>query len=104
VQRAHFGRLLDGEPDVLPGYRLASITIADPAVVATSGSAVHRIVIPTGDPADAVEGTLFRLTEAELAAADAYETADYVRVEAGLRSGRRAWVYAAADPEACSAP
>jgi hypothetical protein len=102
VQRANFGRLLDGEADVLPGYRLGNVTISDPAVVATSGSATHLIVIPTGDPADTVPGLLFRITAAELAAADAYETADYVRVEAVLSSGRRAWVYAAADPEACA--
>lgn len=102
MQRANFGRLLDGEPDVLVGYRLGSVTIADPDVVATSGSAVHAVVIPTGSAADQVAGMLFRITEAELAAADAYETADYIRVEAVLRSGRRAWVYAAADPQACA--
>jgi hypothetical protein len=39
-----------------------------------------------------VEGTLFRLTEADVASADAYEV-DYVRREVLLRSGRRAFVY-----------
>jgi hypothetical protein len=40
-----------------------------------------------------VPGTLFLITEAELAAADAYEVSDYKRIEVSLRSGRRAWVY-----------
>ncbi|WP_281280720.1 hypothetical protein [Falsirhodobacter xinxiangensis] len=36
---------------------------------------------------------VFRITAAELAAADAYEVADYKRVEVALTSGRKAWVY-----------
>ncbi|WP_371319933.1 gamma-glutamylcyclotransferase family protein [Variovorax sp. dw_308] len=37
VQRATFGRLLSGQPDSLPGYRLEQVAIRDAAVVATSG-------------------------------------------------------------------
>ena len=44
------------------------------------------------DPA-AVEGTVFLISEAELAAADVYEVDDYVRVAVPLRSGQTAWVY-----------
>ena len=102
MQRANFGRLLEGERDQLAGYRLGSVTIDDPEVVSESGSAVHLIVIPTGDPEDLVNGIVFMVTAAELEAADDYETDAYVRVEVALRSGRRAWVYAAADPATCA--
>jgi gamma-glutamylcyclotransferase (GGCT)/AIG2-like uncharacterized protein YtfP len=40
-----------------------------------------------------VEGTVFAISEADLAAADEYEVDDYVRVAVPLRSGRTAWVY-----------
>lgn len=100
VQRASFGRLLDGRPDRLPGHRVDVVLIADPDVVAVSGSDRHPIVRATGDPRDAVEGTVFDLSPAELAAADAYEVDDYRRVLARLASGRQAWVYLARDADA----
>jgi len=93
VQLANFGRLLEGAPDFAPGYRLSTIMIDDPAVVAASGSAEHRIIAASGDPRDEVAGTVFEIGAAELAAADAYEVADYTRVEITLRSGRAAWAY-----------
>ena len=37
VQRATYGRLLEGRADILCGYRLAPLTITDPGVVALSG-------------------------------------------------------------------
>ncbi len=95
VQLAQFGRRMDGEPDAIAGYRLSSVTIRDPAVVGLSGIEVHKILVATGDPADEIGGMVLRITAAELVAADEYETSDYVRVEAPLRSGRRAWVYVA---------
>ncbi|MBP7064140.1 gamma-glutamylcyclotransferase family protein [Ferrovibrio sp.] len=93
VQLASFGRKLEGSADALPGYRQTMLEITDPAVLATSGEKFHPIVTPSGDPADAVPGQVFRITAAELAAADAYEVADYRRIEVTLRSGIRAWVY-----------
>ena len=36
---------------------------------------------------------VFEITADELAAADAYEVADYKRVEIMLLSGKKAWVY-----------
>jgi gamma-glutamylcyclotransferase (GGCT)/AIG2-like uncharacterized protein YtfP len=93
VQLASFGRLLTGAPDALPGYASTMIEITDPEVVAKSGMKFHPVVVETGNPSDEVPGTLFFITEAELAAADAYEVSDYKRVEVLLRSGRRAWVY-----------
>jgi hypothetical protein len=96
VQRALFGRELDMRPDALAGYRLSTVAIGDPSVVETSGLEVHLIVVPTGDPADRVEGVVVSLTAAELAAADAYETADYARVTVTLASGIEAFLYAQA--------
>jgi gamma-glutamylcyclotransferase (GGCT)/AIG2-like uncharacterized protein YtfP len=93
VQLSTFGRELDGSPDRLPGYTLATVKITDPGVVAVSGADRHPIVRATGDPAHHVEGTVFEITDAELAAADDYEVADYRRVLVTLASGVRAWVY-----------
>jgi hypothetical protein len=99
VQRANYGRLLEGEADVLPGYRLEPLAITDPEVVRISGKAIHTIARRSGDPADLVPGMVFALTEAELAATDRYEVDVYGRVEAVLASGRRALVYVGPDLE-----
>ena len=93
VQLANYGRELEGHPDVLAGYGLAPLTITDPQIVAVSGKAVHTIARPTGDSADRISGIVFELTDAELAATDAYEVDGYSRVEVTLASGRGAWVY-----------
>lgn len=93
VQIATFGRRLEGHSDAIAGYRLETLAITDPAVVATSGSDRHPVLVADEDPGAAVEGTVFRITEGELAAADHYEVDDYERVEAPLRGGGSAWVY-----------
>ena len=98
VQLAIFGRALAGQADVLPGYALLPIQLTDPDVVTTSGTALHTIVRKTGNPADEVPGIVLRITQAELAAADAYETADYTRVTVRLESGIEAFVYVDARP------
>ena len=93
VQLANFGRLLSGRPDALPGYRLYSIDIADPAVVALSGKSQHSIAKRSGNSTDAVTGMVFEITPEELIAADRYEVADYTRVQVTLKSALEAWVY-----------
>ncbi|MER8096141.1 gamma-glutamylcyclotransferase family protein [Streptomyces goshikiensis] len=93
VQLARFGRLLEGTSDALPGYTTSVVRITDPDVIAASGSDLHPVVVPSGDQADAVPGTLFRITGSELAAADDYEVDDYARTEVVLRSGATAWAY-----------
>lgn len=97
VQLANFGRRLAGAADAVLGYRLASVAIDDPEVVAESGASVHPIMVATGDPADRIAGTVFLLSEAELAAADAYEVDAYVRVAVPLASGGEAWAYVQAN-------
>ena len=93
VQLDRFGRILNGQPDALPGFRVEFIAITDPEVVATSGSDRHPLVVASADPEDAVEGLVFEITDAELAAADAYEVDDYARQQVELRSGAVAWAY-----------
>ncbi|WP_343712338.1 gamma-glutamylcyclotransferase family protein [Inquilinus sp.] len=92
VQLSSFGRRLQGMPDAMPGWRRGEIEITDPEVIRTSGKRFHPIVEP-GATADRVAGTVFRITEAELAAADAYEVSDYKRILVPLASGLEAWVY-----------
>ncbi|MDB5691949.1 MAG: gamma-glutamylcyclotransferase [Alphaproteobacteria bacterium] len=99
VQRATYGRLLEGRADVLRGYRLAPLVISSPDVVALSGREIHMIARRTGDPADRIPGIVFRLTPAEIEATDLYETDAYARVEAALESGARAFVYVGPDAE-----
>jgi len=93
VQRANFGRKLQGLPDAVMGYRLSTVKITDPEVVAESGLEVHKILMPGDDPAEMVEGVVFAITPAELRAADEYETDAYKRVRVKLKSGLDAWVY-----------
>lgn len=96
VQRALFGREVPTRLDALPGFRLQWLRITDPEVVATSGSDRHPIVRRAG-ATDEVAGACLELTDAELAAADAYEVDDYARESVQLASGARAWVYLASD-------
>src|SRR5262245_19165029 len=94
VQLSTFGRLLRGEPDELVGFEQSLQRVEDPAFVATSGKANHSIVRFNGRSESRVAGTVFEVSEDELAKADRYEPAGYQRVAAVLASGRRAWVYA----------
>lgn len=93
VQRATFGRELTGHRDAIVGYDLEYVTITDPHVVATSGSDRHPILRPSNRPDAHVDGTVFAISEADLAAADEYEVDGYRRTEVPLRSGTTAWVY-----------
>ena len=80
VQLDNFGRELTGRPDALPGYILTQSDYANAE--------------PSADPNDAVQGTVFEVTDQDLAAADLYEgPARYQRVAVTLQSGTPAWVY-----------
>ena len=93
VQRATFGREVPGQPDAIVGYDLDYVTITDPHVIATSGSDRHPILRPTARVDAHVDGSVFEISEAKLAAADEYEVDDYRRIAVPLRSGASAWVY-----------
>ena len=80
VQRATFGRRLEGQADELAGYEVRQEK--------------YRNLRHNGRSDSRIEGTVYEVTEAELSAADAYEAADgYGRISVVLASGRQAWVY-----------
>ncbi|MDO4637657.1 MAG: gamma-glutamylcyclotransferase family protein [Lautropia sp.] len=97
VQAATFGRLLEGRPDSIVGFRQELLTIRDPDVVALSGKTHHPILLPSGNVADTVSGTVFLVTPEELAHADRYEVSDYRRERVPLLGGGHAWAYIAHD-------
>jgi len=89
VQHRVCGRVVGGLRDALDGFELGPIAIE---------GRQYRALRPGGaGRADTrIEGLVLRLTEDDLAKADAYETAAYARIEVTLISGRRAFVYVAA--------
>jgi gamma-glutamylcyclotransferase (GGCT)/AIG2-like uncharacterized protein YtfP len=94
IQRSTFGRLLQGQPDELVGYELGSVKIEDPQEMALTGLTHHDNVVFNGRDESRTSGTLFEISDAELAAADRYEEpAGYRREELVLASGKKAWVY-----------
>ena len=97
VQLANFGRELSGSKDILQGYIVGEVEITDKRVLLESGKAFHPILRFTGKLADEVPGSVFELTDAELAQADDYEVDAYVRLKAVLKSGAECWIYAAAE-------
>src|SRR5262245_45976058 len=81
VQRATFGRSLQGESDALVGFER---TMARGHVTAAE----------TGRPDDRVPGIVYEVMDADLAAADRYEErASFARISGTLASGKHAWVY-----------
>src|SRR6476620_8638100 len=94
VQLSTFGRRLDGHRDELVGFEWSTVEIKDPHLAATSGATHHANVTYNGKSASRVHGTVFEVTDAELAAADTYEApAEYTRITATLASGTKTWVY-----------
>jgi gamma-glutamylcyclotransferase (GGCT)/AIG2-like uncharacterized protein YtfP len=85
VQIATFGRELAGRKDSLPGYVRA--------ITETVGVLYYNIE-PSSNREHSVSGTVFEITEQELAAADHYEKdRHYRRIFVALQSGVQAWVY-----------
>ncbi len=102
VQIANFGRELTGREDALPGYTRSLVPITDPELIGSDGESHYASAEPASNPEDSVSGTVYEVSEHELAVADEYEApADYRRILVTLKSGNRAWVYltsAAAHP------
>ena len=100
VQLSTFGRRLQGQTDELVGFERSFVRIEDPEVLASTGKMHHANVTFNGRKDSRVRGTVFEITEAELAAADEYEGRDaYKRIAVMLASGNQAWVYVASGPE-----
>jgi gamma-glutamylcyclotransferase (GGCT)/AIG2-like uncharacterized protein YtfP len=99
VQRSTFGRLLRGEPDELLGYHPSSVKIENAPLAAALGRTHHANATFSGDEKARVPGTVYEVSDAELARADEFEAPfSYKRVTALLASGRHAWVYVHAAP------
>lgn len=81
-----FGRLIGGLREALDDFKLGAIGIEGRQYPALRPGGSER-----------VDGLVLRLTDEDLAKADAYETAAYKRIEVRLLSGRLAFVYVAAD-------
>jgi gamma-glutamylcyclotransferase (GGCT)/AIG2-like uncharacterized protein YtfP len=99
VQLATFGRKLAGTAEILEGFRIDMIRIEDESVIAKSGQQYHPVIIHTGNREDTVNGTVFKITNAELLQADDYEVDEYKRIKVSLKSGNSAWVYIKADTD-----
>ncbi|MCD6056071.1 MAG: uncharacterized protein K0R12_1033 [Gammaproteobacteria bacterium] len=93
VQLVTFGRKLQGNPDVLSGFKLSMVEIKNKEVIEKSGEAAHPIISFTGDKTDQVAGFVLDINSEELERADAYEVANYKRINVQLQSGINAWVY-----------
>lgn len=93
VQRDTFGRILVGKKDIIRAYSIQNLKITDKAVIQSSGTDIHPILVYTGNQKDSVEGMIFKITIEELIQADKYEVDDYQRQELTFESGKRAYVY-----------
>ena len=94
VQRSTFGRLLRGRPDALPAFEPSQVQIEDAALAAAIGRTHHANVTYNGRSDSRVSGTVFEITDADLAAADRFEqSAAYKRIYVKLATGAKAWVY-----------
>lgn len=98
TQLSTFGRKLEGEKDLMIGYEPSLVKIPDPEVAKRLKKLHHDNVRKTNDDWSNVQGTVFEVTEAELAMADAFEAQFlYKRVTVPLASGKDAWVYVHAE-------
>ena len=94
VQFSTFGRLLSGRRDELPGFESSLGPIAGPQFSAATGKTHHDNITMTANTNSSVPGTVFEVTDSELASADEYEAPfSYQRVIVKLASGKEAWVY-----------
>jgi gamma-glutamylcyclotransferase (GGCT)/AIG2-like uncharacterized protein YtfP len=94
VQLSTLGRHLEGQRDALLGFVPSLVKIEDPQVAAAVGKTHHDNATFDGNDDSRVPGTVFEVTDAELAKVDEYEAPFfYKRVAARLASGKEAWVY-----------
>ncbi len=95
VQLELFRRLLNGNKDILKGYKLSSIEIKDESFLSKGEQKYQLIAMLSKDNTDTIEGTVFEISEEELLLSDKYEPDNYKRVKVVLQSGKEAWIYTA---------
>ncbi len=93
VQLNLYGRILEGENDKLPGYKLMSIKITDETFLAHGEQQWQNTLVTTENIEEEVTGTVFTLTDEELLITDDYEPTGYHRINVTLASGKAAWIY-----------
>ena len=87
-----YGRVLTGDPDELVGWVCTAIAVPAWHKAAAAGLSHYANLEP--DARSRVAGTVFEITNEELAVTDAYERdAEYRRLATVLASGRTAWIY-----------
>ncbi|MFI9307328.1 GDSL-type esterase/lipase family protein [Streptomyces triculaminicus] len=96
VQTALFGQSVPSSAESLVGYTTRPLPITDQSVIDASGLDVHLTL--ERRIGAVVDGAVLRLTDQDLAAADAYEVDDYARRRVLLTSGESAWAYVDAKP------
>ncbi|MFS0866918.1 gamma-glutamylcyclotransferase family protein [Microbacterium sp. 179-B 1A2 NHS] len=93
LQLDTFGRIVESEPGILPGYTASVQGIADGRFTDAGGPVVQPVLRRTGDPLDKVPGEVLRLELIELEAADEVQMATFRRTRVRLSDGKDAWVY-----------
>jgi len=93
VQLDLFGRILSGSVDVLRGYKISTIEIADEAFLSKGEAKYQKTLLISNNERDRVNGMALEVTNDELLLADKYEPQNYKRVSVMLESGKKAWVY-----------
>ena len=83
VQQYVFQRILEGEEDLLPCYRISNKKLYGR----------YLVLEHTGNEGDTISGCIYRVDSRELVKADVYEGPAYNRINVVLGSGREAWVY-----------
>ncbi len=97
VQIDLFGRILQGEGDMLSGYKISSIEIKDESFLSKGEEKYQQTLVISKHKIDHIKGTVFEITEEELILADKYEPGNYTRIKIVLESGKEAWIYMAVD-------
>ena len=83
VQQYVFQRVLKGEEDVLPCYRISPKRLYGR----------YLVLEHTGIATDTIRGFVYAVAPPDLNKADVYEGPAYSRTSVLLTSGREAWVY-----------
>ncbi|MCP3428858.1 gamma-glutamylcyclotransferase family protein [Opacimonas viscosa] len=97
VQLELLGREVTSWPDSLSRFNMGEITIMDETVIEISTQSTHQIINFTGNASDIIEGVVLSISPDELSILDKYETDEYKREELTLNSGKKAFVYVAAN-------
>ncbi|MEK7195371.1 MAG: gamma-glutamylcyclotransferase family protein [Patescibacteria group bacterium] len=82
VQKNVLGRVADGVPDALIGYKKSEIEVEGKE---------YPLIVP--DEGEKVGGLVINVADRELEKIDEYETAVYKRKSVVLERGISAWVY-----------